>query len=384
MVRRVLEEIVCQHINRQKAILIFGARQVGKTTLLENLKCLPQEKTLFLNGDESDIREIFSSPNSTRLKHIFNGYKFVVIDEAQGIPDVGLTLKIIVDNIKEVQVIATGSSAFELMNHTGEPLTGRKFEFMLFPFSFSEMVEEHGFLEEMRMLERRLVYGYYPEVVINQGQEQKFLKLIAGSYLYKDLLRFENIRRSELLEKILKALALQVGSEVSYNEIAKLCGTDSKTVERYISLLEKAYIIFKLPALSRNVRTEIRKGKKIYFWDNGIRNAIINNFTETISLRPDIGAVWENFMISERMKLHHYHQTKINCYFWRTSQQQEIDFIEEYSNGFRAFEFKWNKSAKATFSKTFLNKYNVLGKGVITQNNLESFLVESSFLSIVQ
>jgi predicted AAA+ superfamily ATPase len=376
MIKRYLEELVCQHINRQKAILLFGARQVGKTTLLENLECLPREETMILNGDESDIRELFASPNSTRLKHVFNGYRYVVIDEAQGIPGIGLILKIIVDKIPGIQIIATGSSAFELMNHTSEPLTGRKFEFMLLPFSFSEMVKEHSFLEEMRMLELRLVYGYYPEVVVNPGQEQKFLKLIAGSYLYKDLLRLENIRKSELLEKILKALALQVGSEVSYNEIGKLCGTDSKTVEKYINVLEKAYIIFKLPAFSRNVRTELKKGKKFYFWDNGIRNAIINNFSETVSLRADVGAIWENFIISERMKLHNYHQTIINCYFWRTSQQQEIDFIEEHSNGFKAFEFKWNKSAKATFSKTFLSRYNVIETAVITKDNLESFLLE--------
>jgi len=380
MIKRFLEETICKHIDSQKAILLFGARQVGKTTLLENLQCLPQKETLFLNGDESDIRELLTNPNSTRLRHVFGGYKFVVIDEAQGIPEIGLTLKIIVDKMKEVQVIATGSSAFELMNHTSEPLTGRKFEFKLFPFSFSEMVEENGFVEEMRMLEFRLVYGCYPEVVVNPGKEQKFLKLIAGSYLYKDLLRLENIRKSELLEKILKALALQVGSEVSYNEISKLCGTDSKTVEKYINVLEKAYVIFKLPALSRNVRTELKKGKKIYFWDNGIRNAIINNFTTIISLRKDIGAMWENFVISERMKLHYYHQTNINCYFWRTSQQQEIDFIEEYSNGFRTYEFKWNKPAKVKFSKTFLNSYDVLETKVITKNNLESFLLEPSFL----
>lgn len=379
MIKRYLEDLVCHHINANKVILLFGARQVGKTTLLENLECLPKKETMFLNGDESDIRELFASPNSTRLKYIFAGYKFVVIDEAQGIPGIGLILKIIVDKIKGIQVIATGSSAFELMNNTSEPLTGRKFEFRLFPFSFSEMVKDHGFLEEMRMLEFRLVYGYYPEVAINSGQEQKFLKLIAGSYLYKDLLRLENIRRSELLDKILKALALQVGSEVSYNELSKLCGTDPKTVEKYINILEKTFIIFKLPALSRNVRNELKKGKKIYFWDNGIRNAIINNFTETISLRNDLGAMWENFIISERMKLHNYHQTNINCYFWRTSQQQEIDFIEEHRSGFKAFEFKWSKSAKTVFSKTFLFNYNVIETKVITKNNLESFLLEPSF-----
>ena len=225
------------------------------------------------------------------------------------------------------------------------------------------------------MLELRLVYGYYPEVVCSIGQEEKILKLTASSYLYKDLLRLENIKRSELLEKILQALALQVGNEVSYNELAQLCGTNNKTVERYIDVLEKAYIIFKLPALSRNVRNEIKKKKKIYFWDNGIRNAIIGNYNSALALRTDIGALWENFLISERMKIHHYKQSNVKCYFWRTKQQQEIDFIEEKNEGFSAFEFKWNKKAKARLPKTFLDKYQVNQFQTITPKNVSDFLL---------
>ena len=319
---------------------------------------------------------MLGNPSSSRLKHAFYGYRYVIIDEAQGIHDVGLTIKVIVDRLPDLQVIASGSSAFELANRTSEPLTGRKFEFMLFPFSFSEMVEEKDFFHENSMLPLRLVYGYYPEVVTHPGEEEKLLKLISGSYLYKDLLRIENIHRSELLEKILKALALQIGSEVSYNELARLCGTNPKTVEKYVDVLEKAYIIFKLPALCRNVRNEIKKGKKIYFWDNGIRNAIINNFSEVIALRNDVGELWENFLMSERMKLHRDHQSGVNCYFWRTTQQQEIDLVEEYTEGFRVWEFKWNKKARARFSKTFLGNYPVISSQMISPANLEEFLLE--------
>ena len=379
MVKRTLDKIICSHLIYKKIILLFGARQVGKTTLLESLSCLPDSETLILNGDETNVRDILTTPSSVRLKHAFAGYKFIIIDEAQGIPEIGRVLKIIYDKIKDVQVIASGSSSFELANRANEPLTGRKLEFMLFPFTFQEMVAHHSFLKEVDLLDIRLIYGYYPEVVNNPGTETKILKLIAGNYLYKDILRLENIHRSTLLEKILRALALQIGSEVSYNEIAKLCGTNPKTVEKYIDILEKAYIIFKLPALSRNIRNEIKKGKKIYFWDNGIRNSVIDSLSEVVSLRSDTGMLWENFIISERMKLHYYYQTGVKCYFWRTHLQQEIDFVEEYSEGYSIYEFKWNKNAKVRFSKAFLNTYKVLNSDVITPGNLEVFLLEPPF-----
>ena len=376
MIKRKIEKYICEHLNKNKIILLFGARQVGKTTLLENLYCLKQFKTLFLNGDESNIKELLTETNSIRLKHAFVGYDIIVIDEAQVIPNIGITLKIIADKLKNIQVIATGSSAFELADKTSEPLTGRKFEFMLHPFSFHEMVDYHGFIQENSLLDLRLIFGYYPEVVNVLGQEEKYLKLIAGSYLYKDILRLDNIRKSGLLEKILQALALQIGSEVSYNELAQLCGTNSKTIEKYIDVLEKAYIIFKLPALNRNVRNEIKKGKKIYFWDNGIRNTIISNYNKTVLLRTDIGALWENFLISERMKIHRYNEANVKCYFWRTTQQQEIDFIEEYQDGFTVYEFKRNKKAKAKLSKTFSSNYIVKSFETITPANIEIFLLE--------
>ena len=377
MITRTIEKLICKHFFKGKVILLFGARQVGKTTLLENSACIKKKKTLHLNSDEIDVKELLTDTSSGRLKHAFRGYDIVVIDEAQSIKNIGITLKIISDKLKDIQVIATGSSAFELANKTSEPLTGRKFEFMLYPISFTEMIDYHGFMQENKLIDLRLVFGYYPEIILAKGEEEKYLKLIAGSYLYKDLLRLENIHRSELLEKILKALALQLGSEVSYNELAQLCGTNSKTVEKYIDVLEKAYIIFKLPALSRNIRNEIKKGKKIYFWDNGIRNAIIGNFNIKVNLRTDIGALWENFLISERMKKHRYNETNVQCYFWRTTQQQEIDFVEEYpENKFIAYEFKRNKKSKVKIPKTFISKYNCKKSKIISPANYESFLLD--------
>lgn len=373
MIGRKIEKLICEHLFQKKAILLFGARQVGKTTLLENLNCLKGIKVLFLTGDEADVREILTNATSTRLQSYFGDNSVVVIDEAQQIPNIGTTIKLITDKLKGIQVISTGSSAFELANRLNEPLTGRKLEFHIYPLSFGEMVTHHGLINETRLIENRLVFGYYPEVVTNSGKEEKFLRLIANSYLYKDLLALENIKRSSLLEKILKALALQIGSEVSYNEIAQLVGTDSKTVEKYIDLLEKAYIIIKLTALNRNVRNEIKKGKKIYFWDNGIRNAVISNYNP-ISSRTDAGVLWENFLISERMKQNQYLQRNVACYFWRTNQQQDIDFIEDDNGILKAFEFKINPKAKIKLSKTFGDAYNVKELATVTPKNVEEFL----------
>ncbi len=374
MIGRHVELLLCEHLFQKKAILLFGARQVGKTTMLESLSCFKGLKVIFLSGDEADVRELLTNTTSTRLQTFFGDNQVVVIDEAQQIQNIGTTLKLITDKLKHVQVIATGSSAFELANRVNEPLTGRKFEFNIYPISFSEMVKYHGLLTESRLIDNRLVYGYYPEIVTNAGREEKLLRLIANSYLYKDLLSLESIKRSSLLEKILKALALQIGNEVSYNEIAQLVGTDSKTVEKYIDLFEKAYIIIKLSALNRNVRNEIKKGKKIYFWDNGIRNAVINNYNP-IGSRTDAGVLWENFLVSERMKQNQYLQRNIACYFWRTSQQQEIDFIEEDNGVLQAFEFKLNPNAKVKISKTFSDAYNVKELTTVTPRNIEEFLI---------
>jgi predicted AAA+ superfamily ATPase len=276
--------------------------------------------------------------------------------------------------IKDVQVIASGSSTFDLAHRTAEPLTGRKYEFLLLPLSFGEMVQHHGLLEEKRLLEHRLIFGYYPEIVTKPGEEKELLKLLAGSYLYKDLLSFGGIKKPALLEKILQALALQVGNEVSFTEIGQLVKADNETVERYIDLLEKTYVIFRLPAFSRNIRNEIKKGRKIYFYDNGIRNAIISNFNQPL-LRSDIGALWENFLVSERRKRVLALEDDVASFFWRTTQQQEIDYIEEKSGKLSAYEFKWNPASRKKIPLTFLRSYPNTESMTITPDNFEHFLM---------
>lgn len=374
MIVRSVQHHIESRLFKEKALLIFGARQCGKSTLVETILSELDQEWLYLNGDESDVREILTNTTSTKLKAIVGNRKIVFIDEAQRVPNIGLTLKLFTDQIKDVQVIATGSSAFELSSQVNEPLTGRKYEFMLYPLSFAEMVAEHGLLQEKRLLEHRMTYGYYPEIVTKPGEEKELLKLLAESYLYKDLLTLDQIAKPQMLEKLVKALALQIGSEVSYNEIGQTIGSDSKTVEKYIDLLEKAYVIFRLPAFSRNVRNEIKKGKKIYFYDCGIRNAIVNNF-KPVGSRSDIGGLWENFVIAERMKLLRYQGIDAKQYFWRTIQQQEIDLIEEWEDGLKAFEFKWGKSAKVRFPQTFTNNYPGSETAVIAPENVEEFLL---------
>ncbi len=374
IIERAIIPNIQQTLFKGKAILLMGPRQIGKTTLIESLLAGRKEKNIIFNGDEADIRQLLTQTTSTRLRSLIGDSKIVVIDEAQRIADIGITLKLFTDQIKQVQVIA----ALELAASINEPLTGRKFEYMLFPLSFAEMVRHHGLLEERRLLEHRLIYGYYPEVVTNPGQEKKLLKLLADSYLYKDLLALGQVNKPALLEKIINALALQIGSEVSYYELGQLVGADNQTVERYIDLLEKAYVVFRLPAYSRNVRNEIKKGKKIYFYDNGIRNAVIGSFTP-LEGRTDKGALWENFLVSERLKLLHYQEVDAKRFFWRTTQQQEIDYLEERGGKLYAYEFKWSATkwkskAKTKFPKTFTNAYPESKTYGVTQDNFEDFI----------
>lgn len=374
MITRILAAKIEQRLFAQKAILLFGSRQVGKTTLIQQLLRTRKERVLFFNGDETDTREILSNTTSSNLKYITSGYDIIFIDEAQRIPEIGLTIKLFTDQLSHLQVIATGSSAFDLANKLQEPLTGRKFEYTLYPVSFTEMVEHHGWIEEKRLLNQRLIYGYYPEIVTHPENAQELLVLLSNSYLYKDLLMLDNIKKPVMLEKLLKALALQLGSEVSYHELAQLIGINHQTVEKYIDLLEKSFVIFRLPAYSRNVRNEIKKGKKIYFYDNGIRNAIINNFKQ-LELRTDIGALWENFLISERIKYLANNNMRANSYFWRTTQQQEIDYIEEREGNLFAYELKWNPKAKAMIPKTYIRAYPQSETKIITPENMEEFLL---------
>lgn len=373
MIKRTFQTSIQKRLFKGKAVLLFGPRQAGKSTLIEKLLEAQDEEWLYMNGDDADVREILTNTSAAKLRAIIGNKKIVFIDEAQRIPNIGLTLKLITDQIKDVQVIATGSSAFELSSQVNEPLTGRKYEFMLYPLSFSEMIQHHGLLEEKRLIEHRMVYGYYPEIVTKQGEEEELLKLLASSYLYKDLLMLEQIKKPLLLEKLLKALALQIGSEISYQEIAQTIGSDHKTVDKYIDLLEKTFVLFRLPALNRNVRNEIKKGKKVYFYDCGIRNAIINNF-KPMNARTDVGALWENFLIAERVKYLRYHGIDADQYFWRTTQQQEIDLVEEYDEKLTAYEFKWSKTEKVRFPQTFTTNYPDATTQVISPENVEEFI----------
>ena len=374
MIERILSKEISALLDGRKAITIMGARQVGKSTLLQMM--LGERKdVMWLNGDEPDIVEILGNMTSPRLKAMIGNNTIIVIDEAQRIPDIGLRLKLITDQIPDVQVIATGSSSFDLSNKLNEPLTGRKREFKMYPLTFNEMVSSTNLLEETRMLPHRMVYGYYPEVVCNPGEEKIILKELADSYLYKDILSMDGILKPEKLVKLLKALAYQIGSQVSYNEVGMLVGLDSKTVEKYITILEKSYIIFRLTSLARNIRNELKSSRKIFFWDLGIRNAVIGNLTQ-IENRQDVGALWENFVIAERMKMLAYNGSFAQTYFWRTKQQQEIDYLEEEDGKIKAFEFKWNPNkAAAKCPNSFLAAYQNPEFKVITPRNVDEFLL---------
>ena len=373
IIKRRLQETIAQRLFKGKVIVVLGGRQVGKTTLVEHLLADLDAPAMELNGDEADVRELLANTTSTRLRTIVGGKKIVFIDEGQRIGNIGITLKLFADKLKDVQVIATGSSSFELFAKLNEPLTGRKFQFQLFSPSYLEMVDHHGLLTENRLLEHRLIFGYYPEIITHVGEERERLQLLADSFLYKDLLLLEDVGKPLLFEKLLKALALQLGSEVSFNELSRLTGANHQTVEKYITLLEKAFVIFRLPAFSRNVRNEIRKGKKFYFYDNGIRNAIMNNF-QLPSQRTDMGSLWENFLISERMKALAHRGRHVDRYFWRTTQQQEIDYIEETGQTITAWEFKWSVKAKAKIPKTFSRAYPEAECSVVTPENFMDFL----------
>lgn len=373
MIERLLQKAIEQRLGQGKAIIVFGARQVGKTTMLKNM-LKEREDVLWMNGDEQDIRNLFENISSTRLKAIIGKNNIVVIDEAQRITDIGIGIKLITDNFPNVQVFATGSSSFDLSNKVREPLTGRKFEYYMFPLSFAELVEYNGLLEEKRLLTHRLIYGSYPDVVNNIGDERIVLNELADSYLYKDILMFDKIKKSEKLVKLLQALAYQIGSEVSYNELAQTCGIDPKTVESYVQLLEQSYIIFRLGSFSRNLRNELKFARKIYFWDCGIRNAIIGNYQEP-EARLDTGALFENYIISERIKKLKYEKSYAQSYFWRTSAKQEIEYIEDIDGKISAFEFKWNPKRKATVPLSFARSYPDAEFKVVTRDNYEEFLL---------
>ena len=365
MINRIISTTLNERIGSGKAIILIGPRQVGKTTLIKSV--LEDKDYLFLDGDDPTIRNILTNPNTEQLKSIIGDYKIVFIDEAQRIENIGITLKIITDQFKSVQLFVSGSSAFELNNQTNEPLTGRKWEYKLFPISWEELEDNIGYVKSTQQLELRLLYGMYPDVINNPGDEIEVLNQLVNSYLYRDVLAFSGIRKPDILEKLLKALALQLGNEVSYNELSRLIGVNKGTIESYIDLLCKSYVIFKLPSFSRNLRNEIKTNQKIYFYDTGVRNAVIGNFT-ALNSRVDTGAIWENFLICERLKKLSYGKVRVSQYFWRTKQQQEIDYVEEDSGKIFGYEFKWNPKAKIKIHKSFIEAYNSQIKVINTDN----------------
>ncbi len=375
LIKRTLQPYIENSLFKEKIVIIYGARQVGKTTLVKQIMQSQNKKSLYINCDEPDNRFLLANKTSSELKNLLGNNELVIIDEAQRVENIGLTLKLIIDNYPQIQIIATGSSSFELSNKINEPLTGRKYEFHLYPFSLEELSQKFSHpLEQKRLLKQQIIFGLYPEIINHPSDAKNNLRELTKSYLYKDVLQYINIRNSDVLYKLLQAIALQIGNEVSYNELANLLKIDKKTVHHYILILEQAFIIFRLNPYGKNLRTELRKKRKIYFYDTGIRNALINNLND-IDLRNDVGALWENFLITERIKYNQNHNHYTNNYFWRTHAQQEIDYLEETNGQLSAFEFKWNsKKAHQQAPKPFRDAYPNTPFEVVTPDNYQKFV----------
>ena len=373
LLNRTLQQVIENRIFKGKVIVLIGARQVGKSTLFRQILSSYQD-ILTLNCDDAETRNLLEDANLSELQRLVGSHTIVMIDEAQRLKSAGLTMKLITDNMPDVQLLITGSSSFMLQGSLNEPHTGRKFEYHLFPFSTQEINDNLGYLRTRQLLESRLIFGSYPDVINHIGDSTDILSNLSNSYMYQDLLSLEGIRKPVIIEKLLVALALQIGNEVSYYELSKTVGSDVKTIEKYIDLLEKCYIVFRLPALNRNMRSELKKGKKIFFYDNGIRNSIIHNLNP-LSLRNDVGALWENFIVSERIKYNHYRGHHVNYYFWRTTSQKEIDLIEESSGELQLFEMKWNpKKTLVQAPREFTKAYGDMPFATITPDNYLDFL----------
>ena len=371
MIHRTIEQLIKDDFYKGKIITLMGARQVGKTTLFDHLMAR-QDNVLKLNCDNYDDRNDLEGKTSTELRQLVENHSIVIIDEAQRVRNIGLTLKMLADLKLSCQILVTGSSSFVLSNEINEPATGRLYEYQLFPLSLDELLQNNTHREEQRLLENRMIYGMYPEVVTHPEEARRTLENLANNYLYRDLLEYRGVKKPDVLQRLVRALALQVGSEVSYNELSRLIGIDKETVESYIDLLEKCFVVFRLPAYSRNLRTEIKRGRKIYFYDNGIRNALISNFAP-LELRNDVGALWENMMVSERVKRNAYCRNYAQLYFWRTQQQQEIDLIEELDGHLTAYEFKWKKT-NAKMPKAFSDNYPNADFQVISPESYIDFI----------
>ncbi len=375
MIHRTIETNIRKVLARNKAVLLMGPRQVGKSTLVREMFGTDAVVKWF-NGDDPSDRTALTDVSLSRLKLILGDSPLIIIDEAQKIPMIGDTIKLITDQMPGVKIIATGSSSFELATNVGDSLTGRKREMRLFPLSFSEMADYHGLPEEERNISQRLLFGYYPEVVTNPGEEKEILKELTDSYLYKDILSLEKISKGEKMVRLLQAIALQIGSQVSYNELSQIVGIDTKTIEKYVDILEKCYIIFRVPSFAKNLRNELKFSRKIYFYDLGIRNAVLGNFTPVkLRTREEAGHMWENLVISERLKYNAYTGNDARMYFWRTQQSKEIDFIEVKDGRLAAFECKYgNRDVK--IPKDFTAAYPGTPFNVVTPKNLGELLID--------
>ncbi|MBF0501349.1 MAG: ATP-binding protein [Candidatus Riflebacteria bacterium] len=376
MIERTIKPALLNSLFKGKAVVIYGARQVGKTTLMREVERAYAASSLYLNCDEPDVRHAMTEKTSTELKALIGRNKLVLIDEAQRVTNIGITLKLFVDAIPETQVIATGSSSFELSNKIVEPLTGRKIEFHLHPFSLEELKQVYSPLELGRLLETQLIFGMYPDVVNFSEAATNTLRELTRSYLYKDILAHNRIRHSDVLEKLLQSLALQIGSEVSYTELAQQTGVDKVTIESYIRMLEQAFVIFRLRPYSTNQRNELKKLRKIYFVDTGLRNMLINNLNPP-DLRSDMGSLWENFVISERLKHNENHGRYPNTWFWRSHQQQEIDYLEEAGGALHGWEIKSGKG-RFRVPAAFATAYPECRVSLITRDNLSDFVISAS------
>lgn len=366
MIERTITQNITDHFSDGKAIVIKGARQVGKTTLIKRL--LPSTGVLWINGDRREDRRLWGDVNANRLKFLLEGYSYVVIDEAQRIPNIGVTAKIIIDEAFDVQLILSGSSSLNLASTLNEPLTGRKWSYELYPISWAELCGNVGNYAALQQLEERLLMGSYPEIITAERDTLRRLEEIASSYLYKDILDYGLVRKPELIDKLLRALAYQVGSEVSYNELANMLQIAADTVRRYVQLLEESYVIFRLPPLSTNPRKEISTSRKIYFVDNGIRNAVINNF-DPLDLRQDHGLLWENYIVSEFHKRLKHKGDRANMYFWRSKGGAEVDLVLQDGGRYHAFEIKYNPKKNPRFPASFLENYKPQVTTIVNREN---------------
>ena len=377
-IKRDIDGFLAKRMFGGKTLVIYGPRQSGKTTAVESYLATHElvSDVVSFNGDETTDRQLLADASAEKLRLLVGKKKILFIDEAHKVPNIGLVLKRAWDKVKGLQVIASGSSSVELADKIEEPMTGRKFDYTLMPPSFAELVSVTSPADELRCIEQRMIYGMYPDVVTHPGDEVDRLRMIGKGYLYKDILAMGEIKRPELLDRLLSALAFQIGQEVIYSELAQTVGTDDKTVAKYIDILEKAYIIRKVPSYARNLRNELKKSRKIYFNDCGIRNYIIGDW-RPLDMRgaTEAGHLWENYLVAERAKWRLVHEPETREFFWRTTQQQEVDLVEESASGMKAFEFKWNpRKGKIAPPKTFRSAYPDADCRTITPQDLLEFL----------